>query len=188
MKTHLRVLGIDDGPFTFKEKEAIFSGVLMRLPGYVESISTGYIEVDGDDSTENIREMIERNRWQEMLHAVLIDGAALGGFNIVDIDALNRQTGIPVITVTSERPDMESIKNALKSHFSSWESKYGMLATREMHEIEVPEGRVFISFAGTELETAREIVRRSIIKGLKPEVLRLAHMISRAIVEVINGR
>lgn len=183
MKPHIRILGIDDGPFSFKERRALFAGVLMRLPAYMEGISMSYVDVDGEDSTDKIAEMVEREGWKGMLHAILIDGAALAGFNIVDIDALQRRTGIPVITVTSEKPDMESIRKALKGHFTEWQPRYRMLEGRELHEIDVEEGRVYISYSGTDLRGAKEIVRKSIIRGLTPEPIRLAHMIVRAVRE-----
>ncbi len=180
MKPHIRVLGIDDGPFTFDEERALFSGVLMRLPNYIEGASLSSVGVDGEDSAEKITEMVEGERWNGMLHAILIDGAALAGFNIVDIDALSDRTGVPAITVTSERPDMESIKQALKAHFKEWQGRYEMLERREIHEIGVPEGIVYISFSGTDLKGAKEIVRKSIIRGLTPEPIRVAHIIARA--------
>ena len=182
MKPHLRVLGIDDGPFTFDERRALFTGVMVRLPSYVESIAIGSVEVDGNDATERIAEMLISHGWNG-IHAILIDGAALGGFNIVDIEELNDRTGVPVITVTHERPDMDSIKEALKSHFRKWEKRYDMLESREMYEISVEEGIVYISFYGIDLKGAKEVVRKSIVRGLTPEAIRLAHMVGRAVRE-----
>ena len=182
VKPHLRVLGIDDGPFTFEEGRALFTGVMVRLPSYVEAIAIGSVEIDGTDATEQIAEMLTSYGWKG-IHAILIDGAALGGFNIVDIVELSERTGIPVITVTHERPDMDSIKEALKSHFDMWEERYHVLESREIHEISVEEGRVYISFHGTDLKGAKEIVRKSIVRGLTPEAIRLAHMVGRAVRE-----
>ena len=181
MKPHIRVLGIDDSPFTFDEERALFAGVLMRLPNYIEGVSLSSVGVDGEDSAEKIAEMVKGERWNEMLHAILIDGAALAGFNIVDIDALSESTGVPAITVTSEKPDMESIKQALKGHFREWQGRYEMLERRKIHEISVSEGIVYISFSGTDLKEAKEIVRKSVVRGLTPEAVRLAHIIARAV-------
>ncbi len=188
MKSHLRVLGIDDGPFTFDEDRALFTGVLMRLPNYIEAVSIDSVAVDGDDSAKRIAEMVEGERWNGMLHAILIDGAALAGFNIVDIDALSDRTGIPAITVTSEKPDMESIEQALKGHFKEWQGRYAMLERREIHEISTDEGIVYISFSGTDLRGAKEIVRKSIVRGLTPEPIRVAHIIARAEKRHTGGR
>jgi len=180
MKPHIRVLGIDDGPFTFKQERCVFAGVMLRLPSYVEGVAFGSVIVDGRDSAEKISEMVEQNRWINLLHAILIDGVALAGFNIVGIDALYEKTGVPVITVTADRPDMDSIKAALRSHFKEWQEGYEMLASREIHEITAGDGVVYISFSGTDLKAAKEVVRGSIIRGHTPESLRLAHMMAGA--------
>ncbi len=180
MKSHIRVLGIDDGPFDFSDDRALFAAVLFRLPSYIEAIALGTVEVDGRDSSDSIRQIVERKGWKHMLHAIMIDGAALGGFNIVDIKALSVKTGIPSITVTSERPDMKSIKEALKGHFQCWEYRYAMLESRELHEIRLDEGAVYVSFEGTDLKNAVEIVKKSVIRGLTPEPIRIAHMVAGA--------
>jgi len=181
MKPHIRVLGIDDGPFTFARKRCTFAGVMVRLPAYVEKVAVSNVGVDGADSTDKIMEMVEQNRWGKLLHAILLDGAALAGFNIVDIDGLYEITGVPVITVTSERPDNESIGAALRHHFEDWQERYHMLASREVHGISAGDGRLYVSFVGTDLKGAKEVVRGSIIRGHTPEPLRLAHMIARAV-------
>ncbi len=180
MKPHIRVLGVDDGPFTFAQKRCPFAGVMLRLPSYVEGAAFGSVVVDGTDSAERIAKMVRSSGWIPLLHAILIDGAALAGFNLVDIERLNSTTGIPVITVTSDRPNPESIKAALRTHFEEWEERYEMLASREIHEITAGDGVLYISFAGTDLKGAKEVIRASIIKGHTPEPLRLAHMMARA--------
>ena len=38
MKKQVRVLGIDDSPFTFESKRALLVGVVARLPMYIEGI------------------------------------------------------------------------------------------------------------------------------------------------------
>lgn len=180
MKPHIRVLGIDDGPFTFQRKICAFAGVLLRLPSYVEGVAFGSVGVDGTDSTEKIADMLGQNRWANLLHAILIDGAALAGFNLVDIDRLYENTGVSVITVTADRPNMEAIKAALLSHFEEWQERYDMLASREIHKITAGDGTLYISFSGTDLKGAKEVVRASILRGHTPEPLRLAHMMVRA--------
>lgn len=181
MKPHIRVLGIDDGPFTFDRERSAFAGVLVRLPAYVEKVVVSSVAVDGMDSTDKIMEMLEQNSWSGLLHAILLDGAALAGFNIVDIGRLYEMTGVPVITVTAERPDNESIEAALRHHFEDWQGRYRMLAHREIHAITAGDGTLYISFAGTDLKGAKEVVRGSIMRGHTPEPIRLAHMIARAV-------
>ena len=183
MKEHIRIAGFDDGPFSFGDERCIFAGVLMRMPGTVEGISISNIEVDGTDSALRISEMLEREGWNRLAHAVMVDGASMGGFNLVDTDEIVERTGVPAITVTHERPDMDSIKDAMKEHFNDWGERFEWLRSRELHEVEVNEGKVFISFSGIELYDAKALVRKAIVHGLTPEPVRLAHMIARAVVK-----
>ncbi len=181
MKKHIRIVGIDDGPFEFGEERCIFAGVLMRMPDTAESISLSEVEVDGNDSGERISAMVNDNGWGRLAHAIMVDGASMGGFNIIYPDEIYRRTGVPTITVTHEKPDMESIKEAMKGHFQDWRDRYERLTSREIHMVSVAEGDVFISFAGIGIEEAKAMVRKSILHGLTPEPVRLAHMIARAV-------
>ncbi len=182
MKEHIRIAGFDDGPFSFEDERCIFAGVLMRMPGTVEGISISSVEVDGTDSALRTSEMLEREGWNRLAHAVMVDGASMGGFNLVYTDEIVERTGVPAMTVTHERPDMNSMMDAMKEHFQDWEKRFDWLKSREVHEVEVNEGTVFISFSGIELEEAKALVRKAIVHGLTPEPVRLAHMIARAVV------
>ena len=182
MKEHIRIAGFDDGPFSFGDKRCVFSGVLMRMPGTVEAISISSVEVDGGDSALRISEMVEKEGWGRLAHAIMVDGASMGGFNLIDTDEIVERTGVPAITVTHERPDMDSIRDAMKMHFQDWEERYEWLSSRELHEVSVNEGNVFISFSGLKLSDAKAIVRKAIVHGLTPEPVRVAHMVARAVV------
>ncbi len=183
MKEHIRIAGFDDGPFSFGDERCIFAGVLMRMPGTVEGISLSSVEVDGTDSSLRISEMLEREGWNRLAHAAMVDGASMGGFNLVDTDEIVERTGVPAMTVTHERPDMNSIRDAMKGHFQDWEERFDWLKSRELHEVEVHEGKIFISFSGMGLPDAKALVRKAIVHGLTPEPVRLAHMIARAVVK-----
>jgi endonuclease V-like protein UPF0215 family len=181
VKPHIRIIGIDDGPFDFGEEKCLFAGVLMRMPDTVEGMALSSIAVDGDDSAFNISRMMEREGWDRLAHVIMTDGASMGGFNLIDTDEIYQRTGVPAMTVTHERPDMESIKDAMKGHFDDWKERFEWLESREIHEVSVDEGLVFISFSGMGLEDAKAFVRKSIVRGLTPEPIRLAHMIARAV-------
>ncbi len=183
MKEHIRIVGVDDGPFDFGEERCMFAGVLMRMPDTLEGMSLSRLDVDGDDSALRISEMMEKKGWNGLAHVMMTDGASMGGFNLIDTEEIYRRTGVPAMTVTHEKPDMNSIKEAMKGHFQDWEERYERLAYREIHKISVDEGTVFISFSGMDLADAKGMVRKSILHGLTPEPVRLAHMIARAVRE-----
>ena len=113
MKSQIRLIGIDDSPFTFKDKYTSIIGVVMRGGSYIECVLHDQVFVDGDDATFICKKMIEKTRHKKQLKAILLDGISLGGFNVVDINELFYCTTIPVITVTRDKPDFVKIEKAL---------------------------------------------------------------------------
>ena len=113
MKPQSRILGVDDAPFRFSDDLVPVVGVVVRAPNYVEGVMTTRVHVDGDDATDVLAGAIGRSRYRAGLALVLLDGAALGGFNVVDIDALHRTVKVPVATVTRDKPDLAAIEKAL---------------------------------------------------------------------------
>ena len=74
---------------------------------------------DGLDATEVISTMIKNSRHYSQLRVVMLDGITYGGFNVVDIEELYRETGLPVIVVMRAYPDFEKIRADLRFHSRS---------------------------------------------------------------------
>ncbi len=180
MKKEIRVLGIDDMPFSFSEETVDIVGVVMRGGVYLEGVLKATITVDGDDATEAIISMVERTRHRKQLKVIMIDGAALGGFNIVDCSLVHESTKIPVITVTRNKPDMESIKGALQKHFSDWERRWNILKRTGMEQVAL-KYPIYAASWGLTTEEMKDIIKLSIVRGAIPEPLRVAHLIATGI-------
>ncbi|HEX9907075.1 MAG TPA: DUF99 family protein, partial [Thermoplasmata archaeon] len=114
MKQQVRILGIDDSPFKFKDERALVVGALVRVPNYLEGVLTTDVRVDGDDATARIIDMVSGSRYSDQVKAVMLDGIAVAGFNVIDIEKLSRSLKVPVITVTRDRPDLEKMRSALE--------------------------------------------------------------------------
>jgi endonuclease V-like protein UPF0215 family len=114
MKSEFRVLGVDDAPFEFNSEKTSIIGVVMRVSGYLEGVIKKDITVDGNDATDTLIEMILNTRHRNQLKALLLDGVALGGFNVININKLYDETLLPIITVTRDEPDFDKIKDALQ--------------------------------------------------------------------------
>jgi uncharacterized protein len=183
VKSQVRVLGIDDAPFSFRDGKVPMVGVVVRLPGYVEGVMISEVTVDGDDADRSIIDLISRSRYRDQIKLVMIDGAAVGGFNVVDIDLLSKATGIPFCTVTRDRPDLDSIKTALLKHFPDWQKRSETVERHEQIEVRTEHGPLFVSIAGSSLEDTEQLLRHSTIQGTIPEPLRLAHLIATAMVK-----
>lgn len=181
MKTQIRLLGVDDSPFTFTEEKTMVIGVVMRGGNYLEGVLRREVTIDGDEATEICKEMIQNTRHRQQLKAMLLDGVSLGGFNIVDINEIFNETGLPVITVTRDEPDFDKIKQALKTNFPDWKNRFAIITTGRLHKIQTKHNPIYVKCAGITIEKAKEIITLSTIRGVIPEPIRVAHLIASGV-------
>ena len=182
MKTQIRLLGIDDSPFSFSDEYAIIVGVIMRGGSYIESVLSRKIKVDGDDSTDLCIDMVNKTRHKVQLKSILLDGVTFCGFNVLNIEKIFLKTGIPVITITRDKPDFKKIKNALIKNFSDWENKFDIIEKGLLYKIETNFNPIYIKCFGISFKEAKEIITISTIRGVIPEPIRIAHLIASGII------
>ena len=140
------------------------------------------VERDGDDATVKIIEMINKSKFSSQLQAILLDGIAFGGFNVVNIQAIAQHTNIPVITIIRKYPDFEAIKATLKN--LGMEKKYQLIELAgDPQHIEINKTKIWFQHAVCTKETAEEIIKIATIHGNVPEPLRIAHLIGQGIVD-----
>jgi len=181
MKQQIRLLGVDDSPFTFTEKYATVIGVVMRGGNYIECVLRNQVAIDGSDATHVCKEMIENTRHRKQLKAMMLDGIALGGFNVVDIDEICSDTSLPVITITRDEPDFEKIKLALQKNFEDWKERWNLMRKGELYKIKTLHNPIYVKCAGISIEEAEEIIKLSTIRGAIPEPIRVAHLIASGV-------
>jgi endonuclease V-like protein UPF0215 family len=177
MKKEIRILGIDDAPFLFGQEKVVIIGVVIRGNSYIEGVLKSEIHVDGIDATSTIISLINKTRHKNQLKVVMLDGIALGGFNIVDIDKLHKCTGLPVITITRDQPDFIKIKNALKKHFVDWKKRWDIIVASNLREI-MGKYPLYVQYVGIPFHDVEEIINLSTIMGAVPEPIRIAHLIA----------
>ena len=180
MKRQVRVLGIDDSPFEFGDGKSLVVGALVRAPGYLEAVMRTEVTVDGADATERVVGMVLGSRYREQVKAVMLDGIALAGFNVVDIDALHEALEVPVLTVTRDPPDMEGIQSALEKHFDDWRERLAIVTRHPLRRIRTTSKPLYASGVGLTWKEFEELVALSTVRGVVPEPVRVAHLISSA--------
>ncbi len=178
-KPHPRVFAFDDAPFRFGQAETALVGAVVSLPGYLEGLVKGSVTVDGDEATETLARLVSTSRFRPASQAILLGGISLGGFNVVDLAALNRRTGLPVVTVTRRPPDFAAMSRALERHAGNRAEE------RERRWKEFPlfpfrsgPKPLWVACAGLDREEAGALLRKSLVRGSYPEPLRLAHRIA----------
>ncbi len=183
VKREIRVVGFDDGTFSFSSKggdqKTILIGVIMKGSSEVVGVLSRWITVDGSDVTDAMVDSINSSRFGD-LRVILLKGITYAGFNIVDLEKLHRETGLPVIVLIRKRPNLGAMERALRMHFPDWEEKVSLLR-KVPPLLEAIPGKLYVQTLGLEPKTALEIVGVTTRRGFIPEPLRLAHMIASAV-------
>ena len=139
------------------------------------------ITIDGLDATEKFASMINTSPHHKQLRLVMLNGITFAGFNIVNIKRLYAATGLPVIALTHDKPDLELIHEALKNLANSEERWKLIVEAGEIHEIINNGAKIYLELAGISLADAQNIIRLTSTRGCLPEPLRVAHLIASGV-------
>ncbi len=178
MKKEIRVIGIDDAPFDkFKKSDVLVVGTIFRGGSWCDGVLSTSIRVDGNNSTKKIIEMINKCKFKPQLQCIFLDGIAMGGFNIIDVKKLNKETKLPVIVIIRKMPDFNKIKKILVKL-----KKEGKFKLPEKAGKVYNVGKIYIQVSGIDLKEAKEILNIVCTRSLIPEAIRVAHLIAAGIV------
>ena len=182
IKPEIRGIAFDDCAFTRYQKEVFVIGVIYRGGNYLDGMVSTKINVDGLDSTEKLIACLKNSPHYKQVRVIMLNGITLGGFNIVNIQKLFKETRIPVIAIIREKPDLESIKKALKKNFAdskmriSLISKAGAINSLHIKNLSA-QGALHYQKSGIEKSTAEKIIKLTATRSIVPEPLRAAHLI-----------
>jgi len=177
MKPEIRILGIDDAPFDkFMGGKTKLIGAFFRGGRLLDGILSTEITVDGNDATDKIISMVKNSKFYTQIRAILLNGIAVGGFNVIDIKKLSKKTKIPVIIVIRNYPDLGRIKEVLTNLGKKSKIKYLENAGKIYKS-----GKIYTQFAGTSKKKAEEILKISTVHANVPEPLRVAHLIASGV-------
>jgi len=179
IKKEIRVIGIDDSPFDkFKKGKVLVVGVVMRGGDFIDGVLSTKVDIDGDDSTCQLVNMINKSKFKLQFRCIFLDGIAFGGFNVVDVKELNKKTKIPVVTIIRRKPNIEKIKNTLKRIGKKDKIK---LIDKAGNVTKI--GEIFVQVTGISLTKLKKILKIVCTRSLIPEPIRLAHLIAAGIVK-----
>ena len=184
VKPEIRILGIDDGIFIpHSNGKALVVGVVFRGGYWFDGAMHTHVAIDGFDAMEKISNMVTSSPHHKQLRVVMLNGVTFAGFNVVDIQSLSMKTGLPVIAVTSEKPDLKSIRAAIENLSGTEERWKSILAAGECFEVctRNPHESIFLHVAGLPIDEATRIVRLSSTRSKIPEALRVAHLVASGV-------
>ncbi len=178
------VVGVDDGPFerAHRGDVPIVGAVLTRTR--LDGVLVDRVRRDGANATERVAAMIRRSPFFEHVQAVMLNGIALAGFNVVDLAGLHAALARPVLVVARRAPDLRAIERALITRVPGGARKWRLI--EEAGPMEPIEG-VWVQRAGLSLASAAQLVRDTRVQGNVPEPLRIAHLIAGAIVRGVSA-
>ncbi len=192
----MNVIGFDDGPFLREHRGDVLLVGAVCAGTRLDGVVAGRVRRDGADAARRMVEIVRASQFGEHLQAVLLQGIAVGGFNVVDIHALSKALAIPVLVVTRRKPDIDAVRRALFSdapvmrpRVRGAARKWRLIERAGAMEPLAPSRRatkrgerdvpaLWIQRVGLTLEQARKIVASTTLHGNIPEPLRVAHLIA----------
>jgi len=180
IKKEIRILGIDDAPFDkLKDRKVLIIGTVYRGGNLMDGVVSTYAEVDGDDATGALIELVKKTKHRPQLQIIMLKGLAVGGFNVIDISLLSKKTRMPVVVVMKEEPNFDKIKKALdnvKEGCKKWE-----LIKKAGRIIKV--SHLYVQHAGNiSGKELAELLAITCTHGKVPEPIRAAHLIASGVV------
>lgn len=177
-KAGLRALGIAES-FVRTMRHSVLAGVVMRADLRVDGLAYARASVGGNDATGAVLDIYgELDR--KDINAILLEGAVISWFNIIDLAEVWQKTGKPLICLTYQ--DSPGLEQYIRDYFPGQEEKlqhYRNLGQRS--PIRLKTGyTVYVRSYGADPEEARILLNKFTREGRKPEPLRLASLAARA--------
>ena len=174
-------MGVEDGGFrAFQPGQSTVICAALMCGNLVESVRLGKVTVDGRNVTDVLLGMLADIRCD----AVILGGVSFAGFNIMDVNRLHKELGVPVIVYSGEKPDSASVLAALRAHFADWEDRWASVAQLgDVYSLVTRVGYspVFFEIVGESREWCEVVLRSSASLTRAPEPVRVAKIIARGL-------
>ncbi|MGB5100591.1 MAG: DUF99 family protein [Methanothrix sp.] len=177
-KPALRALGIAES-FVRSCPTSTIAGVVMRADLRVDGLAYAHATVGGDDGTQAVLSLY-RQMDRADVNALILSGAAISWFNIIDLQEVFEKTKRPLICLTYE--ESPGLEKYIREYFHSPEEKlHRYRALGERQSVWLKTGyEVFVRVRGASFEEARILLNKFTRDGRVPEPVRLARLAARA--------
>ncbi len=181
VKSEIRILGIDDSPFTRKDKKVLCIGTIYRGGNYIDGLISFEIDKDGDNATKNIIKSFKKTRHRNQLRYIMVDGLTLGGFNIIDIKKIYSKTKTPCIVVMRKKPKMKKFLKAIEKTSNPDKKKKIVEKAGKIQKTRINGKDIYLQLAGIDLEKTKKILKLTCIHSDIPDPLRVSHIIASGV-------
>ena len=177
-KHALRTLGIAES-FVRACPNSRLAGVVMRADLRVDGIDFARATVGGDDATKGVLKIYEHLNRAD-INALILSGAVISWFNIIDLQEVFDEVQKPLICLTYE--ESHGLEKYISEYFPLPEEKllrYQRLGQREIVRLKTGYD-VYIRALGATAEEARVLLNKFTLDGRIPEPVRVARLVARA--------
>lgn len=169
------VVGFDDSPFALEHRGDVRVVGAVCARTRLDGVLATTVRRDGSNATDRLVEVVRASRFADHIRAVLLQGIALAGFNVVDIGRLAAELAVPVLVVVRKQPRMQMVKDALLDRTPGGAEKWKLIESFGALE---PLGNLWVQRIGLSPKEATELLAATTSHGNIPEPLRLAHIIA----------
>ena len=169
------VVGFDDSPFDLEHRGDVRVVGAVCARTRLDGVLATTVRRDGSNATDRLIEIVESSRFNDHIRAILLQGIALAGFNVVDLERLSAALDVPVLVVVRKQPRMQMVKDALLDRTAGGAEKWALI---EKHGALERCGALWVQRVGLTLAEATELLAATTSHGNIPEPLRLAHIIA----------
>jgi len=177
-KPAVRILGIAES-FKRSDISSRLAGVVMRSDLRIDGVAFSRIKVGGEDATDGVFKIFKELD-REDINIILLNGAIISWFNIIDLQAIFENLHIPLLCLTYE--ESPGIEKFIEEYFPNDEEKmlrYRRLGKREPIDLKT-NYRVYARPFGISLGEAKILLNKLTLDGRVPEPLRVARLLARA--------
>jgi len=153
----------------------------MRSDFVIDGVALGRTAVGGDDATSAIASLFRRFGRND-INLIMVSGAILSLYNIIDVDELSRSTKLPVVCLTYK--ETAGIEGSIRRHFPGGAEEklqaYRKLGRRRGVKLRTGH-RVYVRASGMESSAVRPVLDAFTLQGSIPEPVRVAKLLARAL-------
>lgn len=169
------IAGFDDAPFQRQHRGDVLVVGTVFAGSRLDGVLSTRVRRDGVNSTQRLIDCLAESKYFEQLQAILLQGIAFAGFNVVDLKLLHNTTGLPVLVVARHHPDFAAIRKALLEKVPGGAHKWRLV---EAAGPMLAMAGVYCQPVGISPDQAEDLIADMQIHGQLPEPLRVAHMIA----------
>ncbi len=180
----VRVIGFDDAPFVRRSGAPVSVAGIVCAGTRFEGMLWGQIQPDGWDATDTLAKMLTNSKFLPQIHIVLLDGISLGGFNVIDLPLLAGTLQLPCVAVMRRQPNLSAVEYAIR-RLPEPERRLEFLSRAgpiyQYHPF-------YFQVWGASPAITAQVLQRVTDRGHVPEALRLAHLITSAVIKGESGK